>query len=100
VSGGDVVIPRALTIGDVVRARNSVGLTWDEPGLVDASYTDAQLEKVIDYTAPIDTGTNSISILTLQLWGIVVPTDEEWRAVSSQHVYVLLERPPQSHQEA
>jgi hypothetical protein len=88
VSGNNVVIPRALTVGDVVRARTSVDLRWDESGLGDASYTDAQLEEVIGYIAPIDTGINSIPILTLQLWNLVIPTEEEWRAVSSQHVDV------------
>jgi hypothetical protein len=88
VSGNNVVIPRALTVGDVVRARTSVDLRWDESGLGDASYTDAQLEEVIGCIAPIDTGINSIPILTLQLWNLVIPTEEEWRAVSSQHVDV------------
>jgi len=85
VSGDVIVKARPLTIGDVVRARTSVELSWNAPGLGDASYTDAQLEEVIDYTAPIVTGADSSPCLTLQLWGLVIPTDEEWRAVSSQY---------------
>lgn len=46
VSGDDVVMPQDLTIGDVVRARTSVELHWDVPGVGDANYSDAQLEEV------------------------------------------------------
>lgn len=83
--GDDVTANGGLAIGGVVLARNSVQLYWDEAGLGDAEYGDAQLEEVISYTAPFVTGGDSNPHLKLQLWDVVIPTEEEWRAVPSEN---------------
>ena len=88
VSGSDVTLEQGLTSGDVVLARTSVDLCWDESGLGEYRISDAQLEEVVDDTAPFVTGEGSNPHLTLKLSGVVVPTDEERMAVLSENVEV------------
>ena len=76
---------QGLTIGDVVLARTDVYLHWGRRGHPDEKYTDTQLEKVIRDRAPFVMGKDSKPNLTLELFGVVIPTDEEWRAASSEH---------------
>jgi hypothetical protein len=85
VFGEEVTAKGGLTIGDLILARTSVELFWDTLGLGDAEYGDSQMEEVIDYTAPFVTGNTSGPRVQLQLQEVVIPTDEERRAVSSQH---------------
>jgi len=88
VSDGDVTLEQGLTIGSVVLARTNVDLRWDHSGLGDYSTPDAQLEEVVDETGPFVTGEGSSPHLVLKLLGVVVPTNEERRAVLSENVEV------------
>lgn len=88
VSGDLVTLQQGLTIGDIVLARGYVGMGWEagQSGLGRAFISEAQLEEVMHETAALVLMRDVPSpTLTLQLWGVVVPTDEEWSAVSSEH---------------
>jgi len=88
VSGDLITLQQGLTIGDAVFARGYVGMGWEagQSGLGGAFISEAQLEEVMHETAALVLMRDVPSpTLTLQLWGVVVPTDEEWSAVSSEH---------------
>jgi hypothetical protein len=87
VSGYMMKLKKGMKIGDVVLARDIIHMGWDasQSGLGDFSLEDAQLEEVIHETASVLMQAGLNPTLTLQLWDVVIPTDEEWTAVSSGH---------------
>lgn len=84
----DVTLEQGLTIGDVVLARTRVGLRWHVSGLGDWDIPNTQLEEVVVDAPPFVTGEGSGPHLILELSGVVVPTNEERRAVLSENVEV------------
>ena len=74
-----------MTIGDVVHARGDYNAIRVARGMGNASYSDAQLEKVLQDIGTVVPEGGLEPNLALHLTGVVIPTEEEWSAVSSQH---------------
>jgi hypothetical protein len=103
VRGGDITSNQGLKIGDVVLARTDVCVyqECDDTLEVDA-YTrnNSRLEDTMQHDlGPFITGKDMDPTLVIWPSGVVIPTDEEWRAVSAQPVLsrgkFLLESPPE-----
>jgi hypothetical protein len=103
VRGGDITSHQGLTVGDVVLARTDVWVyqEWDDALEVDAyTRTNSRLEETMQHDlGPFITGKDMEPTLVLWPSGVVIPEDEEWRAVSAQpvssHGKFLLDVPPE-----
>jgi hypothetical protein len=85
VTGDEVTSDQGLTIGDILLAHGDIDVCLHATGLGDAYTTDGQLEDVSQEIAPMVMEDGLSPILTLQLLDAAIPTEEEWRAVSSEH---------------
>lgn len=86
---GDNTSGQGLKIGDVVLPRTSAEVyqEWDDELEVDYhTCANSQLEETMHNTGLVLTENDSDPLLSLRLSGVVIPTDEEWRVVSSQPV--------------
>lgn len=85
VSGHWVLSDQGLTIGNVLLAHTEATLQWGRLGHPNRFYSDSQLEEIIRDVDSSATGEGSSPKLTLELLGLIIPTEEEWKAVSSEH---------------